>query len=142
MDNGKDTPVWLQIAIGLVPLFIALVTGIFLILGNVKELQVEVAHLKADFRKSALDLHQDLITHSSRAAHGTVREDLAKHEIQIKALHPRLHSLERHAAQGERYTENDAREDRLKWRQQFETVLEEHKNFRVKLRRIEEKVFN
>ena len=55
-------------------------------------------------RKSILD-------HAGEAAHGTVREDLAKLDLRAQSIEHRLGTLEGHANKGERYTEDDAKRD-------------------------------
>ncbi len=111
-DSLKEKNYWMPFTLALIPVSITVLGGLFVIYGDYQRQGEEIRHLNNDMRQEFLDVEYRIAEHLGQAAHGTVREDLARLFTLMGSKEARLTTLERHAGEGRRYTEEDAKDDR------------------------------
>ena len=100
-----------QLAIATLPALFSLITGFIVFYGEFRALSERLESIGTRSREYHHVVREGLLEHSEAAAHGTVREDLARLDLRADAHDHRIDGLEDHAKKGERYTEEDARRD-------------------------------
>ncbi len=100
-----------QILVSSTPALFALITGWVVFYGEFRALSERLEAIGNRSQQYHEVVRSGILEHSGKAAHGTVREDLARLDLRAKSLEHRVETLEVHASLGERYTEEDAKRD-------------------------------
>ena len=99
-----------QIAVASLPAILSLIAGWNVFYGEFRALSERVDYVADRSTQYHHNVREAINEHSGEAAHGTVREDLGKHDLRLTALEHRANKIDLFA-QDERYTEADAKRD-------------------------------